>query len=227
MHFSKPSRTTLFRRLAQIVLTGVTLVSSTACSVFGVESVEVAQYSVVVKDDQFEVRDYAPMVVVQTRVDAEFKNAGNQAFQKLFSYISGNNTADESIAMTSPVVAEKSENKSGEKIAMTAPVTANRDGEGWLYRFVLPNSFTIDTAPKPLDPAVSLEEIPQKRVATVRFAGISTDSAREKNTAALLEWMEQQSLNALSEPRWAGYNAPWALPPFRRNEVLVDTDLVN
>lgn len=225
MHSPHAPRTSYLRRLIQLTLTGVTLLTGTACSVFGVESVEVAQYSVVVKDMQYEVRDYAPMVVVQTRVDAEFKNAGNKAFQKLFSYISGNNTAEESISMTAPVVAEKSASKDGEKIAMTAPVIANRDGEGWLYRFVLPNTFTIDTAPKPLDPAVTLQEIPQQRVATVRFAGRSTDSAREKNTAALLQWMEQQSLSALSEPRWAGYNAPWALPPFRRNEVLVDVNV--
>ncbi len=124
--------------------------------------------------------------------------------------------------MTAPVVAEKDLPGVGEKIAMTAPVIASQEADGWLYRFVLPQSYNISTAPRPLDPAVNLAEVPPKRVATVRFSGLSTDKARAKNTQALADWMQIKGLSATSDPRWAGYNAPWALPPFRRNEVLVD-----
>ncbi|MFT5047970.1 MAG: hypothetical protein ACI8UP_004970 [Porticoccaceae bacterium] len=34
--------------------------------------------------------------------------------------------------------------------------------------------------------------------------------------------MEAEGLEQQAEPRWAGYKAPWALPPLRRNEVLID-----
>ncbi len=210
------------RKAVHIALATLAMLFTTACSIFGVESVEEAPYQVVQQDGQFEIRDYAPMVVAETRVDANFKKAGNSAFRKLFAYISGKNTASEKIAMTSPVVAEQKAQASGEKIAMTAPVTARKDGDTWLYRFVLPQTYTIDNAPVPLDPQVSLAEVPQKRVATVRFSGRSTESARERHTKALTRWMESQKLPATSKPRWAGYNAPWALPPFRRNEVLID-----
>jgi hypothetical protein len=208
------------RIVKSVILAPLVFLFSTGCSVFGIESVEQAQYSVVQQDGKFEVREYAPMVVVETSVDAEFRKAGNAAFQKLFAYISGENTGSEKIAMTAPVVAEQGDG--GEKIAMTAPVTAAADGTGWVYRFVLPQSYSIETAPRPLDPEVNLLEVPARRVAAIRFSGRSTDAARERKTAALNEWLANAGITAISAPRWAGYNAPWALPPFRRNEVLID-----
>jgi DNA gyrase inhibitor GyrI len=69
---------------------------------------------------------------------------------------------------------------------------------------------------------VSIVQIPAKRVATIRFSGRLTEKSRAKNTASLLRWMEAEGLEQQAEPRWAGYKAPWALPPLRRNEVLID-----
>ena len=203
-----------------VLLTPIILFFTAGCSVFGVESVEQAPYSVVQKDGAFEIREYDPMVVVETRVDAGFREAGNTAFRKLFAYISGENTASEKIAMTAPVVA--AQNSDGEKIAMTAPVTASAEGDSWVYRFVLPESYQLDTAPRPLNPEVKLLEVPATRVAAIRFSGRSTEKARQRKTEALNEWLSNAGIETTSDPRWAGYNAPWALPPFRRNEVLVD-----
>ena len=206
----------------QTGLVALSVLATTACSVFGVESVEEAPHRLVEQDGQFEVRVYEPMVVVETRVDADFKTAGNSAFRKLFAYISGKNTGDEEIAMTAPVVAEKKSQKQGQKVAMTAPVIASQEAGAWLYRFVLPEGYSLQSAPRPLDPAVSLAEIPQRRVAAIRFSGRLTDSARASKSDALKRWIDSKGLQSTSEPRWAGYNAPWALPPFRRNEVLID-----
>ena len=204
-----------------LLITAVTIIN-TGCSVFGVESVKEAPYQLVQKEEQFEIRDYAPLVVVETRVNAGYKEAGGKAFRKLFAYISGENEASEKIAMTAPVIAEANSNDSSEKIAMTAPVLSQKEGEAWRYSFVLPQKYTLSSAPIPLNPDVSLAEIPQKRVATIRYSGRATEKAQSKNTEALVNWIEAQGLVSQSEPRWAGYNAPWTLPPFRRNEVLID-----
>lgn len=206
---------------ALLLVTAMSLLN-TACTVFGVESVEEAPFELVRKDKPFEIRDYESLVVVETRVNADFKKAGNQAFRKLFRYISGDNEAQAKIAMTSPVIADSDSADTGEKIAMTAPVTSQKEGNSWRYRFVLPKSYTMDNAPRPLNPDVALAEIPEKRVAVLRYSGRATGPAQTKNAARLKAWVEAQGLESLSEPRWAGYNAPWTLPPFRRNEVLVD-----
>ena len=193
------------------------------CSVFGAASVEEAPYQLVSKDDNFEIRDYAALVVAETRVDASFKDAGNKAFRTLFNYISGENEANAKIAMTAPVIAEASDSSSsGEKIAMTAPVTYEKEDDVWRYQFVLPKTYTLDNAPRPLNADVTLAETAPRRVAVIRYAWLATDKAREKNANLLLEWVDSQGLKPASTPRWAGYNPPWTLPPFRRNEVLVD-----
>lgn len=205
-----------------ILLSAVVMMFSTACSVFGIQSVEEAPYKMVREDKPYEIRDYSPLVVAQTRVNADFKEAGNVAFRKLFAYISGDNEAQQKIAMTAPVIAEPTTSNSGEKIAMTAPVTAQKEGDSWLYRFVLPDSYSLDTAPKPLDSDVSILETVEKRVATIRYSGRATDESRQKQTEALMNWIASEDLVPVSEPRWAGYNAPFTIPFFRRNEVLVD-----
>ncbi len=209
-------------RIISTLLFSSLAVFVSGCSVFGIESVEEAPYQLIEKDNQFEIRDYAAIVVAQTEVDAKAQKPGNLAFRKLFAYISGDNLAQEKIAMTSPVISQSDEKGSNEKIAMTAPVTYQQEGNVWRYQFVLPQSYTLDTAPRPLNPEVSLAEIASKRVATVRYAGRATDEARLDQAAALATWMAEQNLAPQSEPRWAGYNSPWALPPFRRNEVLID-----
>ena len=209
-------------QLSTLLLTTVALIISSGCSVFGVQSVEEAPYQLFQKDKQFEIRDYAPLVVAETRVNASFKEAGNEAFRKLFAYISGANESSEKIAMTSPVIAETKNSGSGETIAMAAPVASQKDGEAWRYRFVLPQTYSLDSAPRPLNPDVSLAETAPGRVATLRYSGRATAKAQSRNAEALVNWIKSQGLVSQSEPRWAGYNPPWTLPPFRRNEVLID-----
>lgn len=218
----KPARAYL--RRASLVPAAAAFMLVSGCSVFGGASVEEAPYQLVQKDEQFEIRDYSPVIVAQTQVSGGLSSqkAGNQAFRKLFNYISGENGAQAKIAMTAPVISETTDSDSSEKIAMTAPVMYQKEGDAWRYRFVLPESYTMDTAPIPSNPDVSLVLTEQKRVATVTYAGLGRDKARAKNTEALLAWIEAQGLEMLSSPRWAGYNPPWTLPPFRRNEVMVD-----
>lgn len=209
-------------KLSKLLLTGSALVAMSGCSVFGIESVEEAPYQLVRAEVPFEIRDYDAIVVAETRVAADAKKAGNVAFRKLFAYISGENEPGEKIAMTSPVIAESGGPDSGESIAMTAPVTYQKDGEAWRYRFVLPQDYTFDNAPRPSNQEITLIEIEPKRVAAIRYSGLATAKARSRNADALATWIETQGLDVLSEPSWAGYNSPWALPPFRRNEVLID-----
>ena len=84
-----------------------------------------------------------------------FEDAGSLAFQRLFRYISGNNVAQQKIAMTAPVTQSGSE-----KIKMTAPVSQVADGNAYLVAFSLPSTYTLATVPKPLDPTVRIRQVP-------------------------------------------------------------------
>ena len=47
-----------------------------------------------------------------------------------------------------------------------------------------------------------------------------SDSNFSKNESELKDWLNKNSLEYSSDFIRAGYNPPWTLPFFRRNEVL-------
>ena len=52
---------------------------------------EEAPYTIIITDDIFELREYAPQVLAEIMVDGDLESAGNKAFRPLFRYISGDN----------------------------------------------------------------------------------------------------------------------------------------
>lgn len=198
------------------------LLLSSGCSLVGINNVEEADYTVVIKDDTFELRDYEPMVTVETTIDDDFDNAGNTAFRRLFAYITGDNVTNSEIAMTAPVIADPAGTSSGTDIAMTAPVLQEYSQGGWRYAFVLPADFTLETAPKPLDENIKLAEVPGKKVAVIQYSGFWSEESMQDKTSELNNWISANNLTSTSEPRWAGYNPPWTIPFLRRNEVMID-----
>ena len=198
------------------------LVLSSGCSVVGINSVEEAAYTAVITDDPFELRDYEPMVIVETTIDDDFENAGNKAFKRLFAYITGNNLSNSDISMTAPVIADPAATSSGTDIAMTAPVLQQYSQGGWRYAFVLPADLTLETAPKPIDDKVRLAEVEPRKVAVIQYSGFWSEHSMQQKTSALNDWISANNLIATSEPRWAGYNPPWTIPFLRRNEVMID-----
>ena len=197
------------------------LMSLTGCSVVGIHGVEEARYKVIKDQDQFQVRDYKALVVAETIVDAGFEDAGKIAFKRLFGYISGANRATTEIAMTAPVMAIREHRFSGKKIAMTAPVTGEKSAGGWRYSFVLPEGYTLETAPVPSNSEVKLVMVPARKAAVVGYSGFLSEVSYEKHLELLRSWMREQQLEADSPPRLAGYDPPWTPGPWRRNEVLI------
>ncbi|MDH5272297.1 MAG: heme-binding protein [Gammaproteobacteria bacterium] len=186
------------------------LTSSTAMAI------EEPGFKVLEKDGSFELREYAPYVVAETRVEAAFEDAGSIAFQRLFSYISGNNVAQREIAMTAPVTQSR-----GEKIAMTAPVSQVADGRAFLVAFTLPAAYTLETAPRPQDPAVQIRAIPAQLIACWRYSGRWTAGNYRENEVLLRGRIKERGLIARGEPVLARYNPPFTPWFMRRNEVLI------
>lgn len=180
-------------------------------------AVEEAEYTVSVKQDELEIREYAPSIVAEVIVDGEFEDASSAAFRTLFKYISGKNTAQSKIAMTAPV----SQKAEPEKIAMTSPVGQRKSDQGWAVSFMMPASYTMDTIPVPDDPSVVLREIPAHRAAAIRYSGVWSEKAYRKHLSSLQEWMKSQNLESAGEPVWARYNAPFTPWFMRRNEILI------
>ena len=182
-----------------------------------VSNVEQPKYSVVASEKDIEIRNYAPVIVAETEVAGERDNAISGGFRTIADYIFGNNLSSQKVAMTAPVTQQASE-----KIAMTAPVTQQGNGNTWQVRFVMPASYTMDTLPKPKNPAVKLKEIEGKRFAVIRFSGMAGEDSLKRHTDELEAYLRSKNLQSLSAPAYAFYNPPWTLPLLRRNEVMIE-----
>jgi hypothetical protein len=120
--------------------------------------------------------------------------------------------------MTAPVMQAP---EKGETIAMTAPVMQTAADAAWIVRFVMPQTYTLQTLPVPNDARVKVLEVPATQYAVVRFSGLAGESDIADNTAALRAFMQTHQLQAAGEPTLARYNPPWTLWFLRRNEVMV------
>jgi hypothetical protein len=178
---------------------------------------EEAKYTVIMKEESFELRQYESHIVAETMVGGDFDKAGNEGFRRLFKYISGGNQKKQSISMTAPV----SQDAGAEKIAMTAPVSQERTGGQWRIAFVMPSEYTLDTLPQPVDPKVSLRQVPARRMAAITYSGSWSRERYEKQRALLEAFMLTKKLQPLGGPVLARYNSPFTLWFLRRNEVLI------
>ena len=91
------------------------------------QQTETQSYDVIEKHDNIEIRYYPPAAKVMSKG----KINGNSNFRNLFNYISGSNSKNE-------------------KISMTTPVYMKNDKENQIMEFVLPKKFNDKEIPKPV-----------------------------------------------------------------------------
>lgn len=212
-----------------IGLAGVLLVGP-GCSVFGVRKTPEPDYQVTqeIEGEPIEIRVYKPMILATTIVETtDYKEGSRVGFRRLADYIFGENRSNEKIGMTAPVYQTSGEDDAdGEKIGMTAPVYQEEGKDGvWKMAFVMPERYTLETLPKPLDPAIKLTTQPAKTFAVLRFRGRYNERNIERHRRQLESWLDASGeWEATSKTRAAGYDPPFTLPMFRRNEILVEVE---
>ena len=202
--------------IQKILLSTILLLSTLTGTAMATEE---PSYSSILQEAPFEIRDYPSLIAAEVTVPGERSDAISAGFRLLAGYIFGGNTRKQSIAMTAPVIQNESPN---EKIAMTAPVMQSPDPAGWVIRFIMPASYTLETLPTPNDPKVRLVALPPKRLAVVRFSGLVDDKDVEEQTAALRAFVSKQQLTAVGTPSLARYDPPWTLWFLRRNEIMLE-----
>lgn len=169
-----------------------------------------------------ELRRYGPRIAAETTVAADEDAARSEGFRRLAGYIFGRNGGAESIAMTAPVAQSA---QSGVKIAMTAPVAQSAQptdvGEGWVIRFFMPSTWTLDTLPPPDDTRVHLAVVPAETYAVLQFSGDRGPTAVAERSRELIDTLREYGFEPTDEPSAWFYDPPWTLPFRRRNEIAV------
>ncbi len=179
-------------------------------------AVEEPSFRIAVREGAFEIRDYPALVVAEVVVTGEQKEAASRGFRLLASYIFGGNKKRQDIAMTAPVVQERS----SEKIAMTAPVTQTEDAGTWTVRFTMPSAYSLEALPEPNDPRVQLITLAPTRFAVLQFSGLARPDDVAARTAELAAVVQARGLRVLGPSSLAQYNPPWTPWFMRRNEVM-------
>ncbi len=182
-------------------------------------NVEQAEYTVIKKTENYEVRNYPKHIVAQTKVSGQLTQAMNSGFSIVAEYIFGGNVKKEKIAMTAPVVVKDGDSQ---KIPMTAPVVARTDGSDQIISFGMPKSYTLESLPSPINPKVQIVEIPEQNLAVANFSWFISDKRIKKAQEKLLNDLARDGIKPIGELRYAGYNAPWSPPWMKRNEVMIE-----
>ena len=187
---------TSFMYRTLMLLVGAALLAG--CSVVGLRSgYEQPAYDMIERiDDNVEIRHYSSRLAVQTTIEKSGRGGRNEAFGRLFDYISGANQPRTEVAMTVPVEVDET----GETIEMTAPVeTAQSDGHGATMRFFLPAPYSLSTAPAPTDLRLSVVELSEVTVAVLRFGGSRDDASVERRRIELMQSLAGSSWHPAGE----------------------------
>jgi hypothetical protein len=185
---------------------------------------EEPKFSIIEKSEPFELRNYAPQLIAEVKVEGDLDAASSQGFRLIAAFIFGQNQVSEKISMTAPVGIEATQST---KIAMTVPVgiEASKDSatgvNQWIFSFVMPSEYTMATLPKPLNPLVTIRELPAQKRAAIIFSGFNSEAKVLEKTKALEEWIKSKQWQVIGSPQFARYNPPWSLPFMRRNEILI------
>lgn len=164
---------------------------------------ETPKYKVWKRTALYQVREYEPLIVVETDCDSI---AGSKNFNTVAGYIFGKNEKGEKMKMTTPVFTETS----------SAPSSS-----GAKIQIVLPASCKSSELPAPEVEDVKIQQVEKRLAAALRFNGRPTLELVEAKKKILEQALKKDGLKLKGTFGLARYNDPgqtW--PTFMKNEVL-------
>lgn len=164
---------------------------------------ESAAYEVVEADSPFEIRDYPELKTAATSMK-DGQQGEDGSFMRLFGYISGANSREQKIAMTTPVFMQ----------------AGGEESKGQML-FVLPEEVAAKEIPEPTGQQVTISRRPAGRYAVIRFNGRMNSKSVAEAETTLRQWIKSKELKGEQGYETAGYDPPWTPGRFRRNEVLI------
>jgi len=156
------------------------------------------KFTILNTTEDFEVRKYEASRWASTTVQNlhDLNAAMSAGFRKLFSYITGNNERGQKIAMTCPVRTK------------IVPGSGPYCEDTFTISFMVP--FAVETAPKPKDPAVFLEEDPESVQYVSHFGGYASNDEWLNCLHTLTKNLESSGLDYKKDHYYtAGYDSPF------------------
>ena len=164
------------------------------------QQTETQSYDVIEKYDNIEIRYYPPAV----KVKSKGKISDNKNFRNLFNYISGSNSKNEKISMTTPVYMKNSEGNQ-------------------IMEFVLPKKFNDKEIPKPVNDNLKVYKSAEGKYASIRYSGYNNNEKQIFFTKKLIDKIKKLKKVILGDPVFLSYDAPYKFYN-RRNEIIVEIE---
>jgi len=162
-------------------------------------AIEKAGYEVILKENQFEIRMYEPMVIA---ISEETDLRGYSGFNEAFNYISGSN-------------------EDRTKISMTTPVLNDLDGH-LTTAFVMPKEYKLEDLPKPTSRNLSLRQIDHRKCAALSFSGNASPNTVQNKIEELRQWLQTKNLTPIGGFQLARYNPPFIPGFLKKNEIIIE-----
>ncbi len=181
------------------------LIIAQSFTIMSTKNTENQQYTVVLKEKEFEVRFYPATTIATINSSAKsYKELSGSGFRKLAGYIFGGNESDTKIAMTTPVHMDINDTMSS-------------------MSFVMPTKYSQENLPKPNDPNVIIKKTKDEYVAAINFGGFASDNDMKVYSSKLAELLKERKIVTIGNFRYLGYNPPYQLIG-RRNEIIVSVE---
>ena len=155
-------------------------------------------YQTIKKDGIIEIRKYNDFLLASTKTKTD--NSQSSGFSNVFRYISGNNSQNQKISMTTPVVTYQEEDE-------------------LVTGFYVPSKFNKDSVPKPSSKQVFINEMKSSLYAVIRFRGSWTEKNLSKYDDMLQAYIHTSKYEIISKRFLLRYQPPFIPGIFRNNEI--------
>jgi effector-binding domain-containing protein len=80
----------------------------------------------------------------------------------------------------------------------------------------------MESVPVPNDGRVRIHELPERRMAVIRFRGWAREKSVDRQKATLISVLQKNGVETIGEPFLMRYNSPWTPGIVRRNEIGIE-----
>ena len=168
------------------------------------QDIENDHYKVLKSLGNIEIREFKNLIYTSyTPINDADRN---NSFRNVASYIFGENSNKEEIAMTSPVVI-KLHNKNE-------------------MAFIMPKKYNLENLPKPDNKALNIYEEKSNVKACIKYSGYSNNTKEKEQITKLKNELKKYKIKHQNDFEVLVYNSPWKLIN-RRNEIVVSVEYNN
>ncbi|MDI9354864.1 MAG: heme-binding protein [Cyanobium sp. MAG06] len=160
--------------------------------------VEQAEYKVIKKTSDYEIREYSPHIIAEVILDGDYNESMSKGFSIIAKYIFGDNKEKADISMTAPVMVKNNPN--------------NKEIKENSVSFVMPKSYNINNLPKPEDSRIKIIAVSDKKYLVKNFLGYRSENKIKKEQNNLSLFAKENNLKIGEDFIYAGYNPPWTPP---------------